>query len=93
MRVISGRGGVLGAAALVLIGAALGWSADDARRMELAEFRERLAAGTIVVVDVRSAQAWRSGHIPGALSVPLDTVGARVKELQGRGKPIVAYCA
>lgn len=92
MRVISRRAGLFGAAALLLGAAGPGWGAEGARRMELTEFRERLATGAIVVVDVRSAEAWRQGHIPGALSVPLDGIGARVKELQGHGKPIVAYC-
>jgi 3-mercaptopyruvate sulfurtransferase SseA len=61
-------------------------------RMSLAEFRKALEAGTIVAVDVRAVEAYRSGHIPGALSVPGDQVEARAKELRATGKPLVTYC-
>lgn len=61
-------------------------------RISLAEFRKLVEAGTVVVLDVRSPQAYREGHIPGAVSVPLETVAARAAEWRGAARPIVTYC-
>jgi 3-mercaptopyruvate sulfurtransferase SseA len=61
-------------------------------RISLAEFRKLVEAGTVVVLDVRSPQAYREGHIPGAISVPLETVAARAAEWRGATRPVVTYC-
>ena len=42
-------------------------------------------------VDVRSADSYQAGHIPGALSIPVDDLESRLKEL----KPtdwLITYC-
>jgi 3-mercaptopyruvate sulfurtransferase SseA len=62
-------------------------------RMTLGEFRKALDAGAIVAIDVRAPEAYRSGHIPGTLSVPGDQIEARVADLRAKGKPIVTYCS
>ena len=46
----------------------------------------------LVVVDVRYEQEWRSGHLPGALHVPLYELSDRVDELP-RGVPLWVHCA
>jgi rhodanese-related sulfurtransferase len=55
------------------------------------ELRERLRAGTVIVLDVRPLNEYRAGHIAGARSVPLDELEARMRELP-RGTEVVAYC-
>ena len=65
---------------------------SPAPRMEVSECQKRVAAGKAVIVDVRDAAAYKANHIAGALSVPLDTVGAKADELKKGGKAIVAYC-
>ena len=62
-------------------------------RISQADFRKALAAGTILVVDVRDTGSYATGHIPGAVSIPLDEVLKHAQELKGERKPIVAYCA
>ncbi|HSC27201.1 MAG TPA: rhodanese-like domain-containing protein [Vicinamibacterales bacterium] len=62
-------------------------------RIEWAEFKKLYDTQAIVVVDVRGAEAFEAGHIPGARSVPLDQVEARTGELKAVGKPIVFYCS
>ena len=62
-------------------------------RVEFEQFRRDLAAARIVAIDVRSVEAYRHGHIPGALSVPESDLEARLPELRAANKPIVAYCA
>lgn len=59
--------------------------------LELAELLERDEA---VVVDVRTPQEFRNGHIPGALNVPLSEVPSRGEEVlaTARGRMVVLYC-
>ena len=55
------------------------------------ELRRRLAAGEVVVVDVRPAAEYGAGHIPGALNLPVADLADRLDELPG-DVPVVAYC-
>ncbi|PKW05226.1 transcriptional regulator, ArsR family [Streptomyces sp. 1222.5] len=55
------------------------------------ELLERVKTGTATVIDVRPAEEYAAGHIPGALSVPLDQLDARLAELPADIE-IVAYC-
>ncbi len=51
----------------------------------------RVKSGEVTVLDVRPVEEYRAGHIPGALSVPVAELKARLKELP-RGREVVAYC-
>jgi rhodanese-related sulfurtransferase/predicted transcriptional regulator len=55
------------------------------------ELRQRLAEGTVAVVDVRPAVEYRQGHIAGARSIPVDELAARLDELDP-AQEVVAYC-
>jgi len=57
-------------------------------RSELVERGER---GEVVILDVRPAAEFAAGHIPGALSVPLEELDAALARLPRRSQ-IVAYC-
>ena len=53
--------------------------------------KQRLDAATPqVVVDVRDRDSYDKGHIPGALSMPMETFPARLTELPA-STPIVLY--
>jgi len=56
-----------------------------------AQLLARLARRDVVVLDVRPPEEYRAGHIPGAISVPLDDLGRRLRALP-KTKLIVAYC-
>lgn len=45
----------------------------------------------IILIDARPEDEYRSGHIPGAVSIPVDTIPHRINELP-MGKTIVTYC-
>ena len=52
---------------------------------------ERVRSGKVTVLDVRPAEEYLAGHIPGAVSIPLDQLEARLAELP-TDRAIVAYC-
>lgn len=45
-----------------------------------------------VVLDVRVEADWRTGHVPGAINVPIDELEQRLEELPARSTPIVVVC-
>lgn len=45
----------------------------------------------IVLIDVRPTEEFEAGHIPDAVSIPLDQLKKRMKDLP-KGKTIIAYC-
>jgi rhodanese-related sulfurtransferase len=60
------------------------------------EVKPLLATGKIILVDVRDAQAYALGHIPGAVSLPMDQAKEKLGEFVVRypkGTPLVIYCA
>ncbi len=51
----------------------------------------RVRRGEVTVLDVRPLEEYRAGHIPGALSVPLNELDRRMAELPP-DREVVAYC-
>jgi len=64
-----------------------------APRITVAEFKKLFDARDVVVIDVRSEETFKAGHIPGALSIPADQVAARAGQLKSEKRLIVTYCA
>jgi rhodanese-related sulfurtransferase/DNA-binding transcriptional ArsR family regulator len=56
-----------------------------------AELLRRAEAGDVVVLDVRPTEEYAAGHIPDAVSVPVDQLADRISELPA-GVEVVAYC-
>ncbi len=57
------------------------------------ETMRRDASQAAQLIDVRSGDEWRAGHIAGALNVPVTQLGARIAALRLDGtRPIVAMC-
>ena len=44
-----------------------------------------------VILDVRSADGYRAGHVPGAINIPFEELPSRLKELP-KAKEIISYC-
>ena len=55
------------------------------------ELLKRMKTKNTVLLDIRPAEEFNSGHIPGALAVSLETLSAIVKTLP-KNKEYVAYC-
>jgi 3-mercaptopyruvate sulfurtransferase SseA len=45
---------------------------DELEALSMTELRRQLAAGSMVLIDVRPEEEYRAGHIPGALSIPVE---------------------
>jgi rhodanese-related sulfurtransferase len=52
---------------------------------------ERLESGKVTILDVRPESEYNQGHIANAISIPIDELSKRLKELPKRTE-IVAYC-
>lgn len=66
----------------------LGPDIDQVSREELLH---RVHAGQVAMVDVRPHDEYSAGHIPGAISIPLDELPDRLAELPA-DQEVVAYC-
>lgn len=64
---------------------------DELEPVSRDDLLQRLEQGDAAVVDVRPAEEFVAGHIPGAVSIPLAEFGERLGELP-RDVEIVAYC-
>jgi rhodanese-related sulfurtransferase len=64
---------------------------DEPEPVEMTELLRRARAGDVIVVDARPATEYAAGHIPGALSIPIDDLKQRLRRLP-KSKPYVAYC-
>jgi rhodanese-related sulfurtransferase/DNA-binding HxlR family transcriptional regulator len=71
--------------------AARDYLGDEVEAISREELLKRLGASDVVLVDVRPSEEFESGHIEGAVSIPLDELDERLAELPPDSE-IVAYC-
>jgi ArsR family transcriptional regulator len=64
---------------------------DAMEPVSRAELRKRLKEGLVTVLDVRPADEFANGHIPGAINIPVGELKKRLAELP-RKQEVVAYC-
>ena len=64
---------------------------DDTDAVDRDELQRRLGKGQVLAVDVRPAEEYAAGHIPGAISIPLEELADRLAELPA-DVDVVAYC-
>jgi len=63
----------------------------DAELVEMNELLKRARSSKVVVLDTRPPTEYAAGHIAGALSVPIDDLQRRLRQLP-KEKEYVAYC-
>lgn len=51
----------------------------------------RSTAGA-VLLDVRTAQEYRQGHIPGSINIPLQQLGKTTELIENKQTPLYVYC-
>ena len=64
---------------------------DGAEPVDFDELLARSKSGDVVVVDVRPKIEFNAGHLPGAISIPLEELSTRIGELDP-STGVVAYC-
>jgi rhodanese-related sulfurtransferase/DNA-binding transcriptional ArsR family regulator len=64
---------------------------SDAEPVEMDELLKRARSSKIVVLDTRPPNEYAAGHIAGAISVPVDDLQRRLRQLS-KEKEYVAYC-
>jgi rhodanese-related sulfurtransferase/predicted transcriptional regulator len=64
---------------------------DDLEPITRAELRKRVREGEVTVIDVRPAEEYSAGHLPGAINITLKDLPDRLDALPRR-QEIVAYC-
>jgi phage shock protein E len=72
----------------------LPWVASAQSAIDEAHLKALLAQNKAVVLDVRTAEEYAAGHIPGAQLLPFDAidVSSASKFLPKKTTPVVVYC-
>lgn len=55
------------------------------------DFKELVKLGA-VIVDVRTASEYKTGHIAGSLNIELDKLKASIQSLKSKNKPVITVC-
>jgi DNA-binding transcriptional ArsR family regulator/rhodanese-related sulfurtransferase len=63
----------------------------EAEAVPMAELLKRARSKQVVILDTRPASEYIAGHIPGAISMPVDDLQRRLQQLT-KGREYVAYC-
>jgi rhodanese-related sulfurtransferase/DNA-binding transcriptional ArsR family regulator len=63
----------------------------DFEKISSSEVREGLQNEQILLIDARPEDEYQAGHLPGAISLPVDTISRRINQLP-MGKTVVTYC-
>ncbi len=64
---------------------------DALEAVDATELMERLSDEGVIILDVCPEEEYRAGHIPGAVSVPVDGLEAALQTLP-KDREVVAYC-
>ena len=64
---------------------------DGLEPVSMKELLRRVARDEVTVLDVRPEEEYEAGHLPRAISIPVDQLLDRLKELPA-GKSVIAYC-
>jgi len=67
------------------------YSKDQLEPMAREQLLQYARDGLVTVLDVRPRAEYESGHVPGAVNIPLAELESRLKELQASPE-VVAYC-
>ncbi len=85
----------------ILIAAALAMTAGCAAKPERPDVKNATAVEAMemmksesgyIILDVRTAEEFASGHIPGAVNIPVETIDGCPEELSKKDQLIFVYC-
>lgn len=64
---------------------------DDLEPIQAAELMKRAKLGLVTVLDVRPAEEYAAGHLPGAINLSMDALSGHLRRLP-KGREVIAYC-
>ncbi len=64
---------------------------EELESVEGDELIDRVEAGEVTLIDVRPREEYEAGHLPGAISVPLEELDEHIEDLPS-DQTIAAYC-
>lgn len=71
-----------------------GGGSSSLQAVDVRVLKGQMGDGGAVVIDVRTPEEYATGHVPGALSFPLDGLEARLKELAPhKNRSLYVICA
>jgi rhodanese-related sulfurtransferase len=82
---------------LVIAGLVLGCSAavedQDYRNIDAIQAAELIKQEPVLILDVRTPEEYREGHIKGSVLIPVRELEKRAGEISGHlEKPVLVYC-
>ena len=90
-----GINGLFSRVAMVLLLLAMGNACfAQATDISQAELMQRIKAKHAqLILDVRSPEEYKEGHVPGAINIPYDQIDSRLAEIGSyKNKDVVLYC-
>lgn len=68
-------------------------ASDAYHKITADEAQTMMDAGSPTIVDVRTPQEYEEGHIPGAINIPVESIGAeKPAELTDTNAELIVYC-
>lgn len=64
---------------------------DDLEPVSFSELRRLMRDRDVTVLDVRPAEEYKAGHLPGAISIPVPQLKRRLREIP-KNREVIAYC-
>ena len=64
---------------------------DELEPITRGELMQRVKQGLVTVLDVRPAEEFAAGHVPGSINIPLDQLENYLDQLDSK-QEIIAYC-
>jgi hydroxyacylglutathione hydrolase len=71
--------------------AAAGRTLATVPQLQASALADQRRSGGVTVIDVRSAEEWEAGHLPGVVNIPLGVLPDRIAEIPA-DRPVVLQC-
>lgn len=82
-----------GVLALALAACGAAKQENGVMKIDAKKAKELMDGGGVTVVDVRTAEEYEEAHVPGAVLVPLDTIGGEAPaDLPDKKAVLLVYC-
>lgn len=67
-------------------------SSAEYHKLSAEEAKAKMDSEEVIIVDVRTAEEFASGHIQNAINIPVESISGDPKELSDKEAVILVYC-